>query len=127
MKGRFALKAYDVAVVGLAAALTVCSAVFVYGKGGADAQVIVQGSGRSWIFPPDAEERVVVAGPLGETVVEIRGGEARVVSSPCDNQICVVEGPVHAGGEWVACLPNGVFVLIEGRSHEDGEIDGSVW
>ncbi|GHV82572.1 hypothetical protein AGMMS49991_11300 [Spirochaetia bacterium] len=126
-KKGYALKAVDFVVVGLALALTGFSSFFVYAKPGPDERVIVQGPYRSWVFPLDAEEQVTVTGSLGDTVVEIHEQEVRVVSSPCDNQICVAAGHIRRAGEWAACLPNGVFVLIEGRGHGGGEIDGSVW
>jgi hypothetical protein len=126
-KKGYALKAFDFAVLGLAVALTGFSSFFVYAKSGPDERVIVQGPHRSWVFPLDAAELVTVAGPLGDTVVEIRERAVRVVSSPCDNQICVAAGHIRRAGEWAACLPNTVFVLIEGRDPSGGEVDGSAW
>jgi hypothetical protein len=90
----------------------------------------VRGQDGVWVFPLDAEERIAVAGPLGDTVVELRGGEARVLSSPCANQTCVAAGAVHGRGQWIACLPNGVFLTLEnapGNKEEPDELDGATW
>jgi hypothetical protein len=81
--------------------------------------VVIQGSGRTWVFPLEAEERIAVPGPLGETVVGIAGGRAMVLSSPCANQTCVAAGHIGRPGNWTACLPNKVLVLIE-KKDENG-------
>lgn len=57
---------------------------------------------------------VEVDGPLGKTVVEISGGEARVLTSPCPHQLCVRMGAVRTPGRAVVCVPNRVVVTVEG-------------
>ena len=71
---------------------------------------------QQWIYPLDAETTVRVPGPLGETVVEIADGAVRVVSSPCPEKICIKTGRISKPGQWIACLPNRVFISIRGRS-----------
>jgi len=102
-------------VLALSAALTVAAALAVY-RGSGNPQVFVQGEGGAWIFPLDAVERLSVSGPLGDTVVEIRDGQARVLSSPCANQTCVSAGALSHQGQWAACLPNRVMLRIQGES-----------
>ena len=89
-------------------------------------QVVIEGHSRKWIFPLDAEETISVAGPLGDTIVRIHGGQAWVESSPCDNKICVAAGRLHKRGEFAACLPNIVLVMIEGRD-DHKKPDGVTW
>jgi hypothetical protein len=127
MKNRLRLKPLDFAVLAVALALTLCSALTVYSGAESEARVVIQGSGRSWIFPLEAEERIAVPGPLGETVVEIGGGRVMVLSSPCTNQTCVAAGHIRRPGNWTACLPNKVLVSIEGKEDEDGTIDAAAW
>jgi hypothetical protein len=79
------------------------------------------------VFPLDAEEHIGVSGPLGETVVEISGGQSRVLSSPCANQTCVAAGHLSRRGQWAACLPNKVFVYIEGTGDDDTAPDSTTW
>jgi hypothetical protein len=122
------LKALDIPVMVLALSLTVLAAFGVRRISAGTARVLVRGpGGASWLFPLDAEETVRVAGPLGTTVVELSGGRVRVVSSPCENQICVAAGHLRAKGVWAACLPNRVFVVIEGDGGENGEPDVLAW
>jgi hypothetical protein len=130
MKGFAIIKPFDLGIIGLALGITVLSAVFVYTGTGSQDRIIIKGAGGTWVFPQDAREVITVLGPLGNTVVEIREGKARVLSSPCDNQTCVVAGAIQSHGQWIACLPNKVLVSIEGRGmsgENEDELDGAVW
>jgi hypothetical protein len=48
--------------------------------------------------------------------VEIAGQRARIVSSPCPEQRCVLQGWIRRQGEMAACLPNHIVLHIEGGS-----------
>jgi len=88
--------------------------------------VFLKGEGGEWVFPVDAVETLTVAGPLGDTVVEINGEGARVIASPCLNQTCVAAGVVRSSGQWAACLPNRVMLYIgEGKNKDD--VDAAAW
>lgn len=50
-----------------------------------------------------------VKGHLGETVIEIKGGRAHIISSPCKNKTCIRQG----FGKTLVCLPNKVIVHVE--------------
>jgi hypothetical protein len=50
--------------------------------------------------------------------VAIRDGAVEVLSSPCREKICVKTGKVSKPGQWIACLPNKVFVAVRGRRNE---------
>jgi hypothetical protein len=52
---------------------------------------------------------------------EIRDGSAWVVSSQCPNQICVRQGKISRPGQWIACLPNDIFIRISGQT--DAPVD----
>ncbi|MFP3089531.1 NusG domain II-containing protein [Treponema sp. TIM-1] len=121
-----AIKVFDVLVIVLALAISVFSAVLVYAGPGRQRELVIRGPGGSWVFPLDAEEIVSVAGPLGATTVELRGGRARVLSSPCTNQLCVAAGTIHGHGQWIACLPNKVLIRVEAKDAGE-ELDGTVW
>ena len=119
-------KPLDLVIVALALALTGFSAWSTYLKPRNNIQVLIEGRDRKWIFPLDADETIAVEGPLGNTIVKIHGGQAWVESSPCDNQICVAAGRLHKRGEFAACLPNIVLIMIEG--HDDlKKPDGVTW
>lgn len=78
----------------------------------ADEAYIVDGTGHELVVPLQTEQRIEVAGPLGASVIEISGGAARFVSSPCPGKFCVHAGWLKAGGEFAACLPNRVSLTV---------------
>jgi len=130
----------DFVVLLLAAGITVLCAVGVYGKSGSALRLIIQGKKESWVYPLNQTIRAEIPGLLGNTIVELKDGLARVVSSPCANQICVSSGTIHRKGQWIACLPNGIFVRVEAAAasvgagaatgageNQHGELDASVW
>jgi len=127
VKKTLPLKMLDVIMILIALALTGYSAFAVYAKPRSSTQVLIEGSGRRWVFPLDADETIPVPGPLGETVVRIHDHEAWVERSPCGNQACVAAGHVNAQGEWVACLPNNVFLMIEGTDEFKNDLDSGAW
>lgn len=134
------LKLFDWAALALGLALTIGSGFWAYAGAGTESRVLIQGAGGRWVYPLDREALVRVPGPLGDTLVEIRGGAARVLASPCANQTCLSAGAVHRHGAWLACLPNGVLVRVESSpdapgpspagdagTGEAGEIDAAAW
>jgi len=74
----------------------------------------------------DAEETVNVQGPLGTTVIRIHENQTWVESSPCENKICVSAGHLSNNGEFTACLPNNVIIMIKGNDAPE-KIDGVAW
>lgn len=53
------------------------------------------------------------SGILGTTVVEVDGDRVRVKSSPCLDQVCVQFGWLSLPGDFSACLPNAMMVVVE--------------
>jgi hypothetical protein len=126
MKKPVMLRPFDYGAIALALAITVLVSFSVYG--GSSDEVLITGNGGRWIFPLNAAETVTVEGPLGDTVVELRDGSARVLASPCTNQICVAAGTIRSHGQWIACLPNQVLVSVTaGNIQETDELDGASW
>jgi hypothetical protein len=120
------LKIVDGMIILFALAVLVFSAVLAYAGPGRQKEVVIEGADERWIFPLDAEEVVSVAGPLGATVVELRSGRVRVLSSPCTNKLCMAAGAIHSHGQWIACLPNKVLVRVEAEAAGE-EVDAAAW
>ena len=120
------LKLFDYIFLVAAISLTVLSGIAVYGGESKASRVVVEGMDHTWIYPLKAEVTLRVPGPLGDTVVVLHDGSARIEDSPCPNKTCVAAGAVRENGQWVACLPNRVFVRVEGNGHDD-RVDGSTW
>ena len=128
MKGKLPIKLFDFVVIALSLGLTAFSAYSVYLRPQNTTRVTIEGSNgqQRWIYPLDAEVTLPVPGPLGNTVVRIHNNQAWVESSPCDNKICVAAGYLRRNLDFAACLPNNVFVMIEGQD-DARRLDGAAW
>ena len=51
---------------------------------------------------------------INSVVVKIQNQEVQVISSDCKDQICVHQGRIHYAGQTITCLPQRVFIKIEG-------------
>jgi len=119
------VKLPDIFIILLAAGVTFFSVFDAYIKPQGQVEVLIRGQGGEWFFPLNAEETVIVAGPLGNTVVKIHDNRAWVESSPCENQTCVASGFVSRQGQWAACLPNNVLLMMQGKGDDD--VDAVAW
>lgn len=88
----------------------------VYGNRGGEAVLYIQNQSNVWIYPLAKEQELDIPGPLGVTHVHIKDGAAFVESSPCRDKICISMGKISRNGEWVACLPNRVFLRVQGKT-----------
>jgi hypothetical protein len=119
------LKAIDLLAIVLALLVVGGFSIAAYSGNGGSNDVVVEASGTQWIYPLNVDRRESVRGPLGETMVIIKGGRAFVEDSPCPDKLCVHMPAVSRPGQWIACLPNRVFVRVRGRSGQ--EIDELSW
>lgn len=133
---RVRIRALDISIFVLALMVIGLISLQTYVRGGGTPEITIEAAGvpaagapaadrdaaasteKQWIFPLDAQTTLRVPGPLGETVVVIEEGSARVVSSPCAEKICIKTGRISKPGQWIACLPNRVFISIRGRRSE---------
>jgi len=120
------LKPFDFGIILCALAAVAVSFFLTYSGSNGSGLVNVSGRNGQWVFPIDAAETMVVSGPLGDTVVEIGEGSARITSSPCINQTCVSAGRVHLPGQWTACLPNRVMLYID-EGKKNNNVDAAAW
>lgn len=75
-----------------------------------------------WVYQLDQDRKIEIPGKLGKSTIEIKDGKAFFLDSPCDNKICVFSKALEKNGDWAACLPNGIFITIQGQE-EDQEFD----
>lgn len=117
----------DVMAAAVAAAVILILSVAVYGRSPGEAtHVMVQAEGGRHIYSLDEEVSVTFEGPIGETHMRIENGEVWVAEDPGPLQICVQKGRISNPDEWLACLPNEVFIRIAGRGPSDG-LDGQAF
>ena len=65
-------------------------------------------------YPLNEDRTVMVAGPIGTTVIRIESGRARVVSDPGPRQYCVRQGWLTRPGAMVLCAPNHISLTLTG-------------
>lgn len=95
-----------------------------WGDEGPATSVRIAASGQEEITVPlTSNRRFTVKGPLGNSVIEIRDGRVRFISSPCSGQQCVHSGWLAHAGELAACLPNGIMVSVTGRDRRYDSIN----
>lgn len=114
------LRPGDWAVLGIAA-LAVGAAFPLLWAGGKAERAVVRLDGKVIAeFPLSAPRRYAVAGPLGETLIEIAPGRARVLSDPGPRQYCVQQGWLTRPNAIAICAPNHVSLSLTGRdpSHD---------
>lgn len=115
------VKSVDIIIIIFTIITIIIFSLFVYLQPNDDKQVVIESSQETWIYDIHEDMKIDIPGPLGETEVVIQNGSVHVHDSPCRNKICVSTGEITRTGQWIICLPNDVFVRIEGMedSNED--------
>lgn len=71
--------------------------------------------------------KIKVAGPLGETEVEVAENKVRINESPCPDKDCIYQGWIEKPGQVLVCLPNRVVVKIEGKNQITNDVDAKTF
>jgi len=73
-------------------------------------------------FPLSENRDLSVQGPLGKSLIRVRDGKVWVTKAPCPQKICMKMGKISRSGEIIVCIPNRVFIKIEGKTEQN--LDG---
>lgn len=65
------------------------------------------------LVTPEKNEEIAVPGPLGVTIVAIRGRKVFVVTSPCPDKVCMKTGKIPDDTDFIACIPNRVLIRVQ--------------
>jgi len=114
------IRILDVVAIIFSVAAVVVVSSFAFGDGAEPTEVSIQSEDGEFLYALGQSRELDIAGPLGITHVEIDGDRVRVTSSPCRDKICIAAGWLELSGDWTACLPNRVFVRVEGGRRDDG-------
>jgi len=74
-----------------------------------------------YTLPLNEDRSVAVRGTLGENLIEIKNGKARMKDAPCPNKLCIHQGWIERGA--IVCLPNKVVVTVGGKEKHLEEYD----
>lgn len=114
------LRLLDFLIFAIAISLFVGSLLSLKKNNSGEKYVIVKAHHDEYIFPLNKNIRQEIKGSTGSSVIVIKDGKAYFEESCCPNKTCVASPPIKNTGEWSACLPNQVFLRIDG---EDDDVD----
>lgn len=104
-------------VVALAAVGLVLHGRYAAEAGGA---LVIEAAGaKPMTYALSSYGRLRLAGPLGETRVEIGPEGVRVIAAPCTHKICMRRGWINRRGDLAVCVPNGLVLRIAGAAPVD--------
>ena len=87
---------------------------------GTDAVVTVRTSDGDEVYPLNKDGVFSLNGGTNTLVIE--NGEAWVSEANCPDKVCMGMGKISKNGEFIACLPNQVIIVVEGG--EESPVDG---
>jgi len=111
----------DLLVLGIFISVVVFSVLFYFAGAEGEKVFSVTEAGEER-FDLDRDGEYSLRGPLGITVLEIKGGEARVVSSPCQEKQCIRMGKLGPLNPAIACVPNKIIIRLKGKDKQPDAI-----
>ncbi len=110
----------DVILIGLLICLTLGSIFMtdVLFEPGESVSVIVDGK-EMYHLPLSENRTIEVQGPLGLSVIKVEKGHAFIQKAPCPYQTCIKMGKISRSGDIIVCIPNRIFLKIEGKDRRD--------
>ncbi|MCA1799073.1 MAG: NusG domain II-containing protein [Xanthomonadaceae bacterium] len=109
------LRPADFAVVSLAVLFVAAVAVVSWAPRSAAQVAELRGPSGIQRIALDNDGVYPISGRLGESVVEVKDGNARFVDSPCRNRVCIAAGWLARSEDFAACAPNGVSMRLRGQ------------
>lgn len=113
------LRLADVIILGASLAATILVGARIYSDRGKETILTIESPGGKWVYSLDEDRSVDIPGPLGKTIIVIKGGMVSFIDSPCLNKTCIAAPSIHDHGEWNACLPNQVIARISSENTKD--------
>lgn len=116
---KFRLKPFDIVFVLIFLIVIFLSFFNLFSKKNEKAaELFVQTPNEKFVYSLSKDGIYKFKGLLGESSIQVEGGKAKFIDSPCENKNCIQSGEISTHGQWAACLPNGIFINIEGKSKE---------
>lgn len=85
---------------------------------GSSPVLLVTSPDGDYVYSLDKDAEYDVQGKIGVSKIIVKDKKAFFEDSPCQNKTCVQCAPISQNGQWIACLPNGVFIRIENKSSD---------
>lgn len=113
---KFCLKKGDLLVFGIGLLSVAIAFFFLFDSALPEEALIYQNGALVMRLNLNQKKEVRMKGPLGETVIEIAMGKARVKSDPGLKQYCVKQGWLKKSGDIAICAPSHLSLRIVGRT-----------
>lgn len=111
------LTVFDVLIIVFVFAISIGLFILSITGSGAVAKVEIIAENQKFLYFLQEDKVLVFQGPVGETHVTISNQQVQVTDSPGRQKICVNAGAISQNGQWLACLPNKVFLRIIGNNN----------
>jgi len=119
------MKLFDYIVLVLAILITVLVFTGSFSNKSNSLEVLIESENKTWIYPLDSIHDQIVSGPAGDTVIVIENGSVYIKKSDCKEKVCIQSGKIWKQDQWLACLPNRIFVVLRGK--EESTLDGETY
>lgn len=106
----------DLILIGtlLGTAVVLFLAMFYAQRNTVNGEAVVLIEGKEYGRYPLAEDcEIELPGRLGNNVLLIQNGNARIKSAVCPDKVCMEFGEIHYNTEMIVCRPGGIVILIE--------------
>ncbi len=101
----------------------ICAALFFWRFSFRDegASVRIEVNGEEYgTYSLDKDQKIEIN---DSNVLMIENGAAYMTEANCPDKLCINQGKISSDGEMIVCLPNRVFVQIEGSEDGSGIVD----
>ena len=114
MKVLRSLRIGDILIFAILVAVIFLTGIALYGNTEKSSRLIVQTPSGRWVYPLNTPQTISFSGTRGTAEIRIENNTAKIISSACPNKTCIAAPPLKKIGDWNACLPNKIFMYIEG-------------
>jgi hypothetical protein len=110
----------------LAILILIASGLAIYffqGVSGNKAEVYL-GSTKVATFDLNSDDRIKeIETRIGTVRLRVGNGSIQVLSSPCDQKICILQGAITHTDEHIICLPARMFISVSDRNQSETLFD----
>lgn len=100
-----------------------CITFFIFDTNSTGVEVEIKTASNTFLYQLNKNTELTFDGPLGETLVSIQDERVFVTDSPGPLKICIKRGEIYKQGQWLACLPNKIFIRIVPKKQGPASLD----
>ncbi|MBE6350700.1 MAG: NusG domain II-containing protein [Spirochaetaceae bacterium] len=112
----------DFIIIIIASLICVFSVIFIFTNKTGQPILHITSDTTEYLYTLNENKQIAIEGLLGTSIIEIKNSKVCFTDSPCTNKTCIASGSIKSNNQWIACLPNGIFIRIEADS-SNSDID----